>query len=82
MSLEQLLQNGSIAEALSGSGSEDEAMGILARNGIFLTEEELLSRLLPEYEDELDENALDCVAGGTGSAFMSLLRVYIDRVRM
>ena len=61
--LKKLLEDPSFQEALSKTTSAEEASALLAQHGIQITPDELLAALTPP-EGELDENALDGVAGG------------------
>ena len=61
--LKKLLEDPSFQEALSKTTSAEEASALLAQHGIQITPDELLAAPTPP-EGELDENALDGVAGG------------------
>lgn len=52
---------------LEAVGSVEEAVALLNENGIDITEEEL-NAAMKDAEGELDETALDDVAGGFGVA--------------
>ena len=63
--LKKLLEDPSFQEAFSKTASAEEASALFAQHGIQITPEELTTALA-QPEGELDENALDGVAGGCG----------------
>lgn len=63
--LEKLMEDPAFQEAFSETASAEEASALFAQHGIQITPEEL-SAALAQPEGELDENALDGVAGGCG----------------
>lgn len=67
--LEKLLEDPSFQEAFSKTASAEEASALFAQHGIQITPEELIAALTPP-EGELNEDALDGVAGGCGWCYI------------
>ena len=61
--LEKLLEDPSFQEAFSKTASAEEASALFAQHGIQITPEELTAALA-QLDGELDEDALNEVAGG------------------
>lgn len=69
--LEKLLEDPSFQEAFSKTASAEEASALFAQHGIQITPEELTTALA-QVDGELNEDALNEVAGGAlliGSGF-------------
>lgn len=63
--LKKLLEDPSFQDAFSKTASAEEASALFAQHGIQITPEDLTAALA-QPKGELDENALDGVAGGCG----------------
>ena len=61
--LKELMADASFCEELEKTGSPEDASALFAQHGIQITPEELLAAVA-QPEGELDETALDDVAGG------------------
>ena len=64
MNIDTLLRNEAFLRKLSGAQNIAEAIEIFAAEGVTVTEEQLMEYALPAG-DELDEEALENVAGGS-----------------
>ena len=75
MSVEELMRNEAFLAKLSDAANMAEVQEIFAKEGVAVTEDQLLKYTLPEG-GELDEDALEGVAGGSVifSPFINWLR--------
>ena len=65
MTFEKLMADSRFLAKLSEAKNMGEVQELFASEGVTVTEDQLMEFVLPA-EDELDENALECVAGGSG----------------
>ena len=72
MEIKELVQNEDFRKAMSAAQSLEEVMDLLKANGLEVSEEDLNALLAQRQTGELDEEALENVAGGAKRVFSYL----------